>query len=710
MVSSLPSPPRAMKIDHVVTHHGHSRNDRFHWLKDENWQTVLRDPDVLKPDIRAYLEAENAYTEAALKDTEALQADLFEEIRGRIKEDDSSVPRKDGPYAYYTRYDTGGQHPIFARYPVADEAAFWEGPDQFEEQILLHGDQEADGLDFFRVGRAAHSPDHTLFAYAVDTNGSEFFTLKVRDIATGQDLDDEVPRLSSSLAWTADGQHIVYVAQDDNHRPRWVRLHKLGTSADADITLYEEPDAGFFTSVSLSAARDYIIIQSNDHQTSEVRLLSAAAPKREPLLVAPRETGLEYQVDVHGDTLIILTNADDAIDFKIVTAPVSAPGRENWSDAVPHEAGVYIRSLDVTQEHVVLLERVDGLPRLSVYPIQDGRLGQPHAVAFGEAAYDLGMIPGYEFESPVLRFTYSSPTTPEQTFDYDMNDRSRILRKEQEVPSGHDPSRYVTERLMATSHDGAEVPVTILRLKDTPTNGTAPALLYGYGSYGYAQDPFFSVSRLSLVDRGFVYAIGHIRGGSDKGYGWYLDGKKFQKRNTFYDFIAAAELLVDRGYATPGGVAIQGGSAGGMLVGAVVNMRPDLLAAVVAQVPFVDVLNTMLDTSLPLTPPEWPEWGNPIENKDAYDYILSYSPYDNVEAKAYPPMLITGGLTDPRVTYWEPAKWTAQLRDQKTDDNLLLLDINMDAGHAGAAGRWDRLKETAQAYAFLLKVYDRLAL
>ena len=707
-MSAPSNPPKAQKIDHNVTHHGHTRNDTYHWLKDENWQTVLQDPDVLKPEIRAYLEAENAYTEAALKDTEGLQAELFEEIRGRIKEDDSSVPMKDGPFAYYSRYATGGQHPIYARYGIEDETAFWEGPDQFEEQVLLNGDVEAEGLDFFRIGRASHSPDHTLFAYAVDTNGSEFYTLKVRDLATGTDLPDSVPMVSSSFVWTADSQHIVYVAQDENHRPKWVRLHTLGTSAEDDVTLYEEPDDGFFTSVGLSASNQYIIIQSNDHQTSEVRLLPSAVPEAAPILVAAREAGVEYEVDVHGEALFILTNAEGAVDFKIAQAPVSTPGRAHWSDLVPHEPGVYIRSIDLTEEHLVRLERVQGLPRLTVHGLKNGELGPAHEVAFDEAAYDLGIIPGLEFESSNLRFTYSSPTTPEQTYDYDMDDRSRILRKEQEVPSGHDASLYVTERMMAVSHDGAEVPVTILRRKDTPVDGTAPALLYGYGSYGYAQDMFFSVSRLSLVDRGFVYAIGHIRGGSDKGYGWYLDGKKFKKKNTFHDFIAAAELLVEKNYAAPSGVAIQGGSAGGMLVGAVVNMRPDLLAAVVAQVPFVDVLNTMLDTSLPLTPPEWPEWGNPIEDEEAYEYILSYSPYDNVEAKAYPPMLITGGLTDPRVTYWEPAKWTARLRDLKSDDNFLLLDINMEAGHAGAAGRWDRLKETAQAYAFLLKVFGKV--
>ena len=445
----------------------------------------------------------------------------------------------------------------------------------------------------------------------------------------------------------------------------------------------------------------FVTVSAHDHTTSEVRLIDADAPEDEPRLVASREPGIEYDVAHRGDRLFIRTNADGAIDFRIATAPLDEPGRANWTGWLAHEEGVYVRAQRLFSGHHVRLERADGLPRIVVTDLASG---EAHEIAFDEEAYDLSLLPGYEFETATLRFVYSSMTTPDRTFDYDMASRERTLRKTREVPSGHDPDDYVTRRLTATGHDGAPVPVSVLHRRTAPLDGTAPLLLYGYGAYGMAMPASFSTNRLSLVDRGFVYAIAHIRGGADRGYRWYLDGKRDRKPNTFSDFIAAGERLIAGGYTSKGRIAAHGGSAGGMLMGAVANLRPDLFAAILAEVPFVDVLNTMCDADLPLTPPEWPEWGNPIEDEAAYRLIASYSPYDNVAARDYPAIFATGGLTDPRVTYWEPAKWVARLRRLKTGDSPVLLHTNMEAGHGGASGRFDRLKEVAMVYAFAIAV------
>jgi len=683
-------PPSAPKRPHTFTHHGQDRIDDYAWLKDENWQEVMREPDKLDADIRIYLEAENAYTEAWSNENEALRADLMAEMRGRIKEDDSSVPAKDGAFEYFTRYETGGQYPVFAR---LDE--------QGTEAILLHGDKEAEGESFFRVGGCTHSPDHARLAYAVDLNGSERFTIKVRDLSNGQDMADTIPDARGDVVWANDGKTLFYTILDDNHRPFRVMRHTLGQAVADDSIVYKEQDAGFFLGLGKSQSGRFIEISAHDHTTSEVHLLDAEDPTGALQTVAPRETDVEYEIVHIGDRLFINTNADDAVDFKIVEAPLDAPGRENWTDVVPHEPGCLIRNILEFNDYLVRLERIDGLPRIMVRHVASG---EEYPIEFDEEVYELGLVPGYEFETDVLRFTYTSMTTPRRTYDFNMADRTRELRKEQEVPSGHNSEDYVTRRLLATSHDGTEVPISLLYHRETPMDGSAPTLLYGYGSYGMSMPASFSTNRFSLVDRGYVYAIAHIRGGTEKGYGWYLDGKLQKKQNTFTDFIASAEHLIAEGFSSTGHIAIHGGSAGGMLVGACANMRPDLWGAVVGEVPFVDVLTTMCDKELPLTPPEWPEWGNPLESKEAYDYIKSYSPVDNVKAQAYPPLLVTAGLTDPRVTYWEPAKWVAKLREFKTDENPLYLRTNMDAGHAGAAGRFDRLEEVALVYAFLLEV------
>lgn len=692
--SDRPPPPRAPRRAHATTRHGERTEDPYAWLKDENWQQVMREPAALDADIRAYLEAENGYTAGTMAPVAELKETLFGEIKGRIKEDDSSVPAPDGRFDYYHRYETGGQHPIYCRRPRDGDAA--------AEEILLHGDREAEGHPYFNIAACTHGPDHRRLAYAVDLNGSEIYTIRIKDLSDGRLLPETIANAYGAAVWAEDGETLFYTVLDDSHRPSRVFRHRVGADPADDVLVYEEPDAGFFVSIGRTESGRFIIIDAHDHETSEVRMIDAARPESEALLVAARQREVEYSVSHRGGDLIVLTNADGAEDFKLMTTPAATPDRTHWTDLVPHRAGTLIVDMQVFADHLVRLERTDGLPRIVIRRMSDG---DEHVIAFDEAAYSLGLQGGYEFETTALRFTYSSMTTPARTFDYDMATRERRLRKQQEVPSGHDPSDYATHRVFATSHDGARVPVSILCRKSTKLDGSAPLLLYGYGSYGHAIPAGFGVPRLSLVDRGFVYAIAHIRGGTERGYGWYRAGKRDAKKNTFLDFIAAAEMLRDEGYARPGRIACHGGSAGGMLVGAVANMRPDLFDAVIGEVPFVDVLNTMCDDSLPLTPPEWPEWGNPIEDAAAYRYIKSYSPYDNVEAKAYPHMMVTAGLTDPRVTYWEPAKWVAKLRAARTDENLLLLHTNMEAGHGGAAGRFDRLKETAMVYAFLLLVF-----
>ena len=688
----MSQPPVAPEKPRTSTLHGIAQTDPYAWLKDEDWQRVMREPEALDGEIRAYLEAENAHTTAVLDPLRALRKTLYDEMRGRIKEDDSSVPSPDGAWSYSVRYVEGGEHPQFCRAPVSDAAA---------EQVLFDGNREAEGTAYFKIGHCRHSPDHRLLAYSLDLNGSERYQIFVRDIDAGDVVDGPIGNARGDLVWANDAKTVFYTVIDDNHRPHQVRRHVVGDAPGGDVVVYEEPDPGFFVGLDKSESGRFVIISAHHHTTSEVRLIDADAPESAPRLVAVRETGIEYDVAHHGEHLYILTNADDAVDFKIVTAPLDDPGRASWQDRVPHRPGCYIRTMLVFEDHLVRLERLDGLPRIVIAGLAGG--GE-HEIAFDEEAYDLGLSPGFEFATPRLRFTYSSMTTPQQTFDYHMADRTRVLRKTQEVPSGHDAQAYVTRRLSAIGHDGAQVPISVLHRRDTPLDGTAPLLLYGYGAYGHAMPASFSTNRLSLVDRGFVYAIAHIRGGTDRGYGWYLDGKLDRKANTFADFNAVGDHLAALGYTKKGRIAAHGGSAGGMLMGAVANQRPDLYGAILAEVPFVDVLNTMCDKDLPLTPPEWPEWGNPIEDAAAFRTIAAYSPYDNVTAQDYPAIFVTAGLTDPRVTYWEPAKWVARLRKLKTDANPLLLHTNMEAGHGGASGRFHRLEEVAMVYAFVLMV------
>ena len=691
------APPLAERRPASDEHHGISRTDDYAWLRADNWQEMFKDPSLLDPAIRAHLEAENAYQAAQMADTEALQKALFAEMKGRIKEDDSSVPLPDGPFAYGTAYRIGDEQPRFFRIPRGGG----------EEELLLDGNAEAAGKPYFRIGGVDQSADHSRLLWGYDDKGSEFYTLRLRDVANGSDLADIVPDTGGGGTWDASGEGFFYARLDASHRPSRIFYHRIGTQSSDDRLVYEEDDPGFFMNVGGSRTNDWIFISINDHETSEYRIMPADRPDAEPRLVAARQEGLQYDLEEGGDIFFILTNADGAKDFKIMQAPATDPGRHNWSEVVAHEPGRLILSIMAFEHFLVWLERRDGLPRII---IRDRESGAEHAIAFDEEAYSLGLSGSYEYATETLRFSYSSMTTPSQLFDYDMRGRTRTLLKTQEVPSGHDPEDYVTRRLMAKADDGELVPVSLLYRKDTPLDGSAPCLLYGYGSYGIAIPASFNTNCLSLVDRGFVYAIAHIRGGKDKGFSWYEAGKKQHKTNTFHDFIAVANHLVSEKFTRHDRIVAQGGSAGGMLMGAVANMAPEAFGGIIAEVPFVDVLSTMLDDTLPLTPPEWPEWGNPIISEADYRMIASYSPYDNVAALPYPPILAVAGLTDPRVTYWEPAKWVAKLRALSASHYPALFKINMDAGHAGASGRFSRLEEIAYSYAFALKVADKAAL
>ncbi|MDI7861310.1 S9 family peptidase [Rhizobiaceae bacterium n13] len=696
----LPAAPVASKKPVEDTRHGITRVDDYGWMRADNWQAMFKDPSILDPEIRKHLEAENAYMNVAMEDTRDLQKTLFAEMKGRIKEDDSSVPVKDGPFAYGTFFVTGGEQPRYFRIPRDADRM-----DESQRQLLLDGDKEAEGKAYFRLSGIDHTTDHSRGIWGYDDKGSEYYTLKVRDLATGEDLDDVIENSGGGGVWAPDGKSFFYTLQDENHRPSKIFHHILGQPQSSDRLVYEEKDPGFFMGVGGSLLDDFIYIDIHDHETSEYRLLSTSDLTAEPKLVFRRDPGTEYSMTEGGDVFYILTNADGAKDFKIMEAPVDNPGKENWREVVAHKPGTLILNHMAYARHLVWLQRRNGLPEIV---IRDRVSGEEHAIAFDEEAYSLGLQGAAEYDTDVIRFTYSSMTTPSQLYDYDMATRERTLLKTQEVPSGHNPDDYVTRRVFAPAWDGETVPVTLLYRKDVALDGSAPCLLYGYGAYGITIPAGFNTNCLSLADRGFVYAIAHVRGGKDKGFDWYENGKMDKKTNTFKDFIAAADYLNQQKFTSYANIIAEGGSAGGMLMGAIANMAPEKFAGIIAAVPFVDVLNTMLDDTLPLTPPEWPEWGNPIHSKEEYDWIASYSPYDNVGAKPYPPVLALGGLTDPRVTYWEPAKWVARLREKTTGDAPILLKTNMDAGHGGASGRFQRLEEIAFEYAFAIKVAGKM--
>ena len=676
----LPEPPVAGQRPHIVTAHGDARPDPWHWLREQD------DPETLP-----YLRAENAYTEAFLAPLAGLQESIYAEIRGRIKEDDNSVPEKEGDYYYYVRYEEGGQYPIYCRREGS--------PDDGPETILLDVNRLAEGRDYTSVGAFENSPDHRLAAYGADFDGSEQFTIRIIDLDTGELLPDAIPNAYYSLEWGNDNRTLYYSVLDEHHRPVSIYRHTLGNDPAADELVYHEDDARFFVGLGKSNSGRFIYIAAGGNNMSEWRFLDANDPAAEPVLIEPRAADFEYSVADHGDRFFIRHNGGGAKDFAIATAPVSAPGYANWTEYMAHRPGHPLRGIDAYRNHLIVACRRDGLPQVLVRRLSDGA---DHYIA-GVDEDDFAMSPrgGREFDTTTLRFGYTSLKTPAAVYDYDLDTRQRILRKQQEIPSGYDAGRYATRRIRATARDGTQVPISLLYRRDTALDGTAPLYLYGYGSYGITLEASFSVAAVTLVERGFVFAIAHIRGGMEMGWEWYEKGKLLHKRNTFHDFIDCAEHLIAGGYTAAGRIAAAGGSAGGMLMGAVVNERPDLFGCVVAHVPFVDVLNTMLDDTLPLTTMEYNEWGNP-NDAEYYRYMRTYSPYDNVRAQDYPPLLVTGGISDPRVTYWEPAKWVAKLRTVKTDANPLLLKIHMDSGHAGASGRFERIKEVAEEYAFVL--------
>lgn len=678
-----PTPPIATKAPKRVEFQGDVRIDDYYWLRERE-----------NPEVHAYLEAENAYLEAVMAHTEPLQETLYQEMRARIQEDDSSVPERIGDYYYYRREEEGKQYPLFCR-----KAGSLDAP----EEILLDQNALAAGHDFCDLGVYRMSPNHQLLAFSVDYDGNERFLLQVKDLTSGELLPDAIPDTFYSVEWAADNQTLLYNKQDAAWRPYQVYRHQLGTDPANDVLVHHETDDSFWLQLYKSKDQQYLFLDMHSTTTKEVHFIPADQPTAEPVVVHPREHKLEYSVEHHptlrGGCFLITTNWD-AENFRIMTAPVATPGKAHWQTYIPYRPTVKVDGVEPFSNHLVFHEREEGLRQLRV---RDLRTDEIHTVSFAETVYNYHRHRNPEFDTQLYRFTYTSFTTPETVYDYHLDERTRTLRKQQPVLGGYDPANYVAERIFATARDGVQVPISIVRHKDTPVDQPAPLLMHGYGSYGVCSDPYFSSSRVSLLDRGMVYASAQIRGGGEMGRHWYLNGKIKTKMNTFTDFVDCAQHLVDIGYTTPAQFAITGRSAGGLLMGAVVNLRPDLFKAVIAGVPFVDVINTIIDPSIPLTVIEWEEWGNPNVS-DEYAYMRAYSPYDNLVATAYPHILATAGLNDSRVQYWEPAKWVAKLRTLKTDNNRLLLKTNMGAGHAGASGRFDYLKETALEYAFLLDV------
>lgn len=684
--------PRAVKKPSRFTRHGLTVTDDYAWLRDPGY------PEVKDAAVLAHLEAENAWFESRMKDRQPVIDRLFSEMRGRIKEADKSVPQKDRDFVYWIEFEEGAEYKKWWRRPVG-------APDDGSaDQLMLDEVALAQGLDYFRLGAISVSNDGTKLAWAVDDNGSERFTARIKDISTGEVLPDEIPGINSGLIWVKGDTGLVYSLANENWRTDNVRLHWLGQPTTDDVELYHEDDEGFRAGAALSANEQWLIISTGDHETSEVRLVPVNDPLTPPLLVKERVAGVEYDVEEREGVLYIHAN-DTHENFRLATAPLGQP--DAWTTLIEGSDDFYLTGFELFRDFYVVEGRVRGLDRIEVRYYDDPARIEP--IVFPEASYEAGLGDNPEWAMDKLRVSYESMVSPASVYDYHVADRRLELLKVQEIPSGYDASLYETARLEIAARDGTLVPVSVVWRKDRDAvneQAGGPLHLYGYGAYGIAIGPGFSTSRLSLVDRGFAYAIAHIRGGDDLGRRWYKEGKLDKRANTFNDFVDVAKGLVDRGFTAAGRISISGGSAGGELMGAVINSDPDLFGAVVAHVPFVDVLNTMLDESLPLTPGEWPEWGNPIEDKAAFEQILSYSPYDQVKVQDYPPLMVTAGLNDPRVTYWEPAKWVARLRELKTDDNELILKTNMGAGHGGKSGRFESLKEVAEEFAFILWQLD----
>jgi oligopeptidase B len=671
-------PPVAKKIPKELTAHGDTRIDNYYWLNQRD-----------NPEVLAYLKAENAYKEAVMKHTEALQEKLYQEIVGRIKKTDMTVPYKDNGYFYYTRYVEGGEYPIYCRKKGRLEA---------EEEILLNVNEMAEGYDFYSVAGLSVSPNNNLLSYGVDTVSRRKYTLYFKELSTGKIFEDQIVNTSGRATWANDNKTVFYALKDEvTLRPKKIMKHVLGTDSAEDKEVYFEKDETFDTYIYKTKSKKYLIIASDQTLSSEYRFLDADNPDEEFQVIQPRERDLEYSVDHYQNNFYIRTNLD-AQNFRLMETPVDKPSKENWKEVIPHRGDVLLEGIEIFKKYLVVEERKNGLRQIRVIQWDDW---SDHPLDFGEAAYAAYVSINPEFDTDWLRYRYTSLTTPNSVYDYNMNTKEKKLMKQQEVGEGFDSSLYLAERLYATARDGTQIPISLVYRKGLEKNGDNSCLLYGYGSYGASRDPRFNSAMLSLLNRGFVYAIAHIRGGSEMGRYWYEEGKLFNKKNTFTDFIDCAEYLITQNFTNTDKLFAMGGSAGGLLIGAVVNMRPDLWKGVIASVPWVDVVTTMLDASIPLTTSEYDEWGDPSQ-KDYYDYMLSYSPYDNVEAKDYPAMLVTTGLHDSQVQYFEPAKWVAKLRAKKTDNHPLILHVNMEAGHGGISGRFRRHKETAMEYAFML--------
>ena len=683
------SVPKINKILNTVKIHNEELIDNYSWIKQKDWKEVILNPSKLNAQVKKYLDEENLFKENQLKDINDVEKKLFEELKSKIKNEDNSVPKKDGNYFYGYKYNKNSEYPIYYRKNITNNS----------EEIILDCEKKSKTHTYFNVASISHSHDHRHVAYNIDTNGSEYFSIFIEDIQKKELLSPEIKNTTGDIVWSLDNKYIFYVRLDQNHRPTKVFQHKIGSNSEKDLLIYEEKDPSFFCSINLSKTKNYLFIRTADHETSEYLFINLKLNETKPILFRKRIKKIEYDLEHHEKFFLISTNIDNAKNFKIMISHEES--YQKWEEFIPYNKVNLILDFILLKDWLIRLERTEGSENIIILNLNNK---DQHKISFDEEAYNLSLDHGYEYETDIFRYSYSSPTTPKSVFDYDCKSKKQELKKTQEVPSGHNKDDYICKKIFATAHDNEKIPITIFYKKGVKLDSNNYLLLYGYGSYGISIPSNFSTNRLSLVDRGIVYAIAHIRGGKEKGYEWYENGKLLNKKNTFLDFISCAEKLCEDKYTSPKKIVAQGGSAGGLLMGYIANERPDLFLGIIAQVPFVDICNTMLDEDLPLTVTEIPEWGDIKNDKKSFLYVKSYSPYDNVKKQNYPHMLVTGGISDPRVTYWEMTKWVAKLRENKTDNNLLLLHMNMTAGHSGASGRFDYLKEIAMEYGFVLKI------
>ena len=686
--------PKINKILNTVKIHNEELIDNYSWIKQKDWKEVILNPNKLNSQVKKYLDEENLFKENQLKDIKDIEKKLFEELKSKIKNEDNSVPKKDGDYLYGYKYNKNSEYPIYYRKNIIKNS----------EEIILDCEKKSKTHAYFNVASISHSHNHKSIAYNIDTNGSEYFSIFVEDIDKKEILSPEIKNTTGDIIWSLDNNYIFYVGLDQNHRPTKVFKHKIGSDTNKDLLIYEEKDPSFFCSINLSKTKKYLFIRTADHETSEYLFINLQLNETTPVLFKKRIKKIEYDLEHHEKFFLISTNTDEAKNFKIMISHEQS--YQKWEEFIAYEKDNLILDFILLKDWLVRLERTEGSENIIILNLNNK---DQHKISFDEEAYNLSLDHGYEYETDTFRYSYSSPTTPKSIFDYDCKLKKQELKKTQEVPSGHNKDDYICKKIFATAHDNEKIPITILYKKGVKLDSNNYLLLYGYGSYGISIPSNFSTNRLSLVDRGIIYAIAHIRGGKEKGYEWYENGKLLNKKNTFLDFISCAKKLCEDKYTSPKKIIAQGGSAGGLLMGYIANESPDLFLGIIAQVPFVDICNTMLDEDLPLTVTEIPEWGDIKNDKKSFLYVKSYSPYDNVKKQNYPHMLVTGGISDPRVTYWEMTKWVAKLRENKTDNNLLLLHMNMTAGHSGASGRFDYLKEIAMEYGFVLKICKMLS-